>query len=85
MRYVIVSKDKPLHEVEVELARHGAINIRKAKEAGVKMAINTDSHARDQMRYMELGVFQARRGWAEPRDIINSWPVEKLIGYFEKT
>jgi DNA polymerase (family 10) len=61
------------------------INIRKAKEAGVKMAINTDSHARDQMRYMELGVFQARRGWAEPRDIINSWPVEKLIGYFEKT
>ena len=30
MRYVIVSKDKPLHEVEVELARHGAINIRKA-------------------------------------------------------
>lgn len=60
------------------------INIRKAKEAGVKMAIDTDSHAKDQMRYMELGVFQARRGWAEPKDIINSWPVERLTGYFKK-
>jgi DNA polymerase (family 10) len=59
------------------------INIRKAKEAGVKMAINTDSHAKDQMRHMELGVSQARRGWAEPRDIINTWSVEKLVEYLQ--
>ncbi|MFA5742937.1 MAG: DNA polymerase/3'-5' exonuclease PolX [Candidatus Paceibacterota bacterium] len=57
------------------------INIKKAKESGVKMAINTDSHIKDQMRYMELGVAQARRGWAEESDIINTWPLEKLSGY----
>jgi len=58
-------------------------NIRRAKEAGVKMAINTDSHHKDQLRYMELGVYQARRGWAEKKDIINTQPLEKLIKFFK--
>jgi DNA polymerase (family 10) len=59
------------------------INIRKAKEAGVKMVINTDSHHIDQMRFIEFGIAQARRGWAEKRDIINCWPIEKLTEYFK--
>lgn len=58
-------------------------NIRRCKEAGVKMVINTDSHHRDQMRYIELGVAQARRGWAEKKDIINSQPLNKLLKYFK--
>ena len=57
------------------------VNIRKAKDSGVKMAINTDSHVKDRMRFMEMGAAQARRGWAEPADIINSWPLEKLLEY----
>jgi len=55
------------------------INIRRAKEAGVKMIINTDAHQKDQLRFMEYGVFQARRGWAEKEDIINCWPAKKMI------
>jgi len=58
-------------------------NIRRAKEAGVKMIINTDSHQIDQLRFMEYGISQARRGWAEKEDIINSQPLEKLIKYFK--
>lgn len=58
-------------------------NIRKAKEAGVKMVINTDSHRLDQLRFMELGISQARRGWAEKKDIINVWPLEKLLDFFK--
>jgi len=54
-------------------------NIKKAKEAGVKMVINTDSHHLDQLRFMEFGISQARRGWAEKKDIINCWPVERLL------
>jgi DNA polymerase (family 10) len=54
-------------------------NIKKAKEAGVKMVINTDSHHLDQLRFMEYGIAQARRGWAEKEDIINCWPIEKLL------
>ncbi|GAI42977.1 unnamed protein product, partial [marine sediment metagenome] len=58
-------------------------NIRRAKEAGVKMVINTDSHHRDQLRYIELGIAQARRGWAEKEDIINAQPLEKLLKFFK--
>ena len=54
-------------------------NIRRAKEAGVKMIINTDAHRKDHLRLMEYGVSQARRGWAEKADIINCWPAEKAL------
>jgi DNA polymerase (family 10) len=59
-------------------------NIRRAKEAGVKMVINTDSHHKDQMRFIEYGIAQARRGWAEKKDIINCWPLEKLLKFLKK-
>ena len=59
-------------------------NIRRAKEAGVKMVINTDSHHKDQLRFIEFGVAQARRGWAEKEDIINTQPLEKLLEFFKK-
>lgn len=59
-------------------------NIKMAKEMGVKMIINTDSHHKDQLRYMKLGVFQARRGWAEKKDIVNCWPLKKMLKYFNQ-
>jgi DNA polymerase (family 10) len=58
------------------------INIKKAKEAGVKMAINTDSHHKNHLRFMELGIAQARRGWAEKDDIINTRPFKALLAFF---
>ncbi len=54
-------------------------NIRKAKEAGVKMVINTDAHHIDQLRFMHYGIAQARRGWATASDIINVHPLEKML------
>jgi len=59
-------------------------NIRRAKTAGAKMVINTDSHHKDQMRFMEFGIAQARRGWAEKSDIINTQSLEKLLKYFKR-
>ena len=59
------------------------IHIRRCKEEGVKMVINTDSHHKEQMRCLELGVAQARRGWAEKKDIINAQPLNKLLEYFK--
>lgn len=58
--------------------------IRQAKEMGVKMVINTDAHHKDQLNLMEFGISQARRGWAEKEDIINCWPLDKLLRYFKK-
>jgi DNA polymerase (family 10) len=50
--------------------------IRKAIDAGVKLAIDSDAHSIYHFQYLEYGIAQARRGWAEKRNIINShsWP-----------
>ena len=61
-----------------------AQNIRRAKEAGVKMVINTDSHHKDQLNLIEFGIAQARRGWAEKKDIINTQPLKKLLEFFKR-
>jgi len=58
------------------------INIRKAKNLGVKMIINTDAHHKNQLALIEFGIAQARRGWAEKKDIINTQPLNKLLTYF---
>ncbi len=58
-------------------------NIKVAKGMGIKLVINADSHHKNQLRHMEFGVYQARRGWAEKKDIINTQPLEKLLKFFK--
>lgn len=57
--------------------------IRRAKNFGVKMIINTDAHQKEQLEQIQFGVWQARKGWAEKSDIINTNSVEKLLEYFK--
>ncbi len=59
-------------------------HIRLCVEAGVKMAIDSDAHAPAHFPYLEYGIAQARRGWAEKKDIINAWPVEKMLKFLKK-
>jgi len=59
-------------------------HIRRAKELGVKMVINTDAHHQDQLRFIEFGIAQARRGWAEKEDIINTLSLDKLLEIFKR-
>jgi DNA polymerase (family 10) len=47
-------------------------DVRKAVEAGVKLVVSTDAHNMDQLRFAELGIATARRGWAEKKDILNT-------------
>jgi len=54
------------------------INVRKAIQMGVKIAISTDSHIPDQLKMMRLGVATARRGWAEKDNVINTMGLEEL-------
>jgi DNA polymerase (family 10) len=60
------------------------VNIKRAIEFGVKLVINTDSHHKDHLKYMEYGVYQARRGWTEPSDVINTYSMKKLQDFFKK-
>ncbi len=55
-------------------------HIRKCVEAGVKMCIDSDAHSIYHFNVLEFGIAQARRGWATREDIINAWPVEKMLG-----
>ena len=60
------------------------LHIRYAKEQGVKMVINTDAHNIGHLRYAEFGIAQARRGWAEGSDIINTFLADKLLSLLKK-
>ena len=51
---------------------------RKAKQAGAKLVINTDSHASPQLSLQRLGIGSARRGWLEASDVVNALPLEEL-------
>ncbi len=46
-----------------------------AKERGLKLAISTDAHGTEELKFLRYGVFQARRGWLERDDVLNtrSW------------
>jgi DNA polymerase (family 10) len=58
--------------------------IRRAKEMGVKMIINSDAHSTSHLRFIELGIAQARRGWAEREDIVNTKSLNNLFKLFHR-
>lgn len=57
------------------------VHARRAVELGVPITINTDAHAPAHLDFIEYGVGQARRGWVQPADVINTWPAERLLGW----
>ncbi len=59
-------------------------DIKAAVKAGCKLSIGTDAHYVEQMHYMELGVAQARRGWAEKRDIVNCLGLKEFLKVIKK-
>jgi len=59
------------------------VHAKMAKERGVKLAIGTDSHSLDHMRFLKFGTAMARRGWLEKKDILNTYDlreIEKIFG-----
>jgi DNA polymerase (family 10) len=58
---------------------------RRAKELGVKISIDTDTHFLDQLENMALGVATARRAWITKADVINTMPLGKLLVWAHKS
>ncbi|MCL6451084.1 MAG: DNA polymerase/3'-5' exonuclease PolX [Acetobacteraceae bacterium] len=52
---------------------------RRAREAGVLLALGTDAHSQAGLYDMALGVGVARRAWLGPQDLLNSWPAGRLV------
>jgi DNA polymerase (family 10) len=49
-----------------------------AKRAGVKMVISSDSHSPRDFDLLDYGINQARRGWLEAADVLNTRPLKSL-------
>jgi len=57
------------------------VHARAAREAGLRLVIDSDGHQVSALGYVELGVGQARRAWLTAADVVNTRPwkqVEKL-------
>ena len=61
-----------------------SLNIKKAKDMGCKFFINTDTHNLKHMDRMEFGINEARRGFAEKKDIVNTMPREEIEKFLKK-
>jgi DNA polymerase (family 10) len=58
------------------------IHCKLAKDLGVKVSIATDAHSTADLGFMHWGIGQARRGWLEAADVLNTrpWPeLKKLL------
>ncbi|MDH7578408.1 MAG: DNA polymerase/3'-5' exonuclease PolX [Bacillota bacterium] len=60
------------------------VYIREGRELGVVFAVNTDAHDLHYLDDMQYGVQTARRGWAEAKDIINTFSFRKLKTWLKK-
>jgi DNA polymerase (family 10) len=52
--------------------------VRAAKRRGCKFAISTDAHRPSHLLNMPYGVITARRGWLEPNDVLNTYPLTQF-------
>jgi len=53
-------------------------HLRLAKEHGVKIVINTDSHHTSHLDKIRFGILQARRAWLTKQDVLNTLPLPKF-------
>lgn len=56
--------------------------IKEAIEAGCMLSMGTDAHSPDTLRFIDFGVGQARRGWAQKKDVINTRSVKQIEKFF---
>ncbi|MFN2290811.1 MAG: DNA polymerase/3'-5' exonuclease PolX [Anaerolineae bacterium] len=54
------------------------IHVRRATELGVKIAINSDAHHPGGLENLTYGLATARRGWAQPSDVLNTFTLDEL-------
>lgn len=53
----------------------------RAAQAGCLIAIDSDAHTVDQLRYAEIGLAHARLAGIPPDRVINTWPIDQLLDW----
>lgn len=57
---------------------------RRAAERGLLCAINPDAHRPEHLAFVRAGVTVARKGWLQPENVLNTWPLEKVEVHLKK-
>jgi len=79
------------HKVAMELNSYpdrldlNDVHLRQAKQCGVKIVMNTDSHHTSHMEKIRYGVLQARRAWLTKDDVLNTLPPQKFAKAMKHT
>ncbi|HEX5323280.1 MAG TPA: DNA polymerase/3'-5' exonuclease PolX [Capsulimonadaceae bacterium] len=60
------------------------VHARMAKDAGVKIFVNTDAHATGYFDLLQFGIVVARRAWLEPKDVMNTRPYNELMDWLRR-
>ena len=60
------------------------IHCKMARDMGVRVAISTDAHSINDLDFMRFGIGQARRGWLEPENVLNSRNLKELLKLLKK-
>ncbi len=55
------------------------VDLRAARERGVKVVISTDAHSTTHLPYMKYGVRTARRAWLSKNDVLNTLPLDRFL------
>jgi DNA polymerase (family 10) len=60
------------------------IHLRMARERGVRIVINTDTHHVSHMEKIRYGILQARRAWLTKKDVLNTLPADQFAQAMKK-
>jgi DNA polymerase (family X) len=72
------------HKVAMELNSYpdrldlNDVHLRQAKQRGVRIVINTDSHHTSHLDKIRYGILQARRAWLTKDDVLNTLPAQQF-------
>jgi DNA polymerase (family 10) len=61
------------------------VHARRARDLGALIAVDTDTHMLDHLDAIELGVATARRAWLTKDQIVNTWPLKRLVAWTRST
>jgi DNA polymerase (family 10) len=61
------------------------VQARMAREEGVLVAVDSDAHSTFDFAHLKYGIGQARRGWLEAKDVLNSRSLKELRPLLAKT
>ena len=55
------------------------LHLRRARELGCRIVVNTDAHATEELDQMRYGITQLRRAWLTAGDVLNTLPTAEAI------